>query len=119
MSNIQPLSIVLSDGYQVNNKSEITRLKNPGVQFSELTSFKSLGEQLNDILGGLTESQRAEAIKSQRSNSQNTVIEHNGEIIASFGDNGFKYFSKNSDGASSLKYSPLDTTAIIRELTAA
>jgi hypothetical protein len=36
--------------------------------------------------------------EKQINTSQNTVIELKGEIIATFGDNGFQTFFKNSDG---------------------
>lgn len=44
----------------------------------------------------LTLEERQKQLDIQNSVHQSTVIEKNGEVIASFGENGFRHFSKNS-----------------------
>lgn len=46
---------------------------------------------------------------------QSTVIEHQGKVIASFAENGWRYFAKSSDF--NENYSNLSNTQIIAELT--
>ena len=102
MTSIQPITIVDPDLNVMSGKTP-------------LTSSDKLKDH-TEALQGLSDSQRESAIALQRVNSQNTVIEHKGKIIGSFGDNGYKFFTSNADAGIALQFDPTDNVRTLSAL---
>lgn len=101
MTNIQPLRLLVSGGQQVGSHNDIVK--------------PEILKDHTEALKGMSDSQRKMALEA-RYDHQNTVIEHNGEVVASFGDNGYNFFASNADGVLSMKFHPTDRVRIISEL---
>jgi hypothetical protein len=94
MTSIQPLKIV-------NPESNVMSGKTPLISLDKLKDH-------TEALKGMSNSQRQSVLKSQLEVRQHTVIEHSGNIVGSFGDNGFKFFASNADASIALQFDPND-----------
>lgn len=103
---IEMKSYNLSDGINITPNSD---------QLIKFKGAENPQEKLDKMIADSNVKASA-AYETQLNMPQNTIIEHNGEIIATFSDNGSKFYAKNSDGSIARNYHYTDNASIISAL---
>lgn len=98
----------ISTGYPINTSSGYQLKPNNLQTIEHVSPFDSSSLTVMNL------EQRQQQLDLQNSQPQSVIIEDNGKIIASFGDNGWRHFQNGSD--SDFRYTAMNDAQVIDAL---